>query len=34
MLANLEKALKAKGVTKRAYAAILGITEKNTYEQN
>lgn len=28
MLSNLEKALAAKGVTKRAYAAILGVTEK------
>lgn len=28
LLANLEKALTAKGITKRAYASILGVTEK------
>jgi len=28
MLANLEKALYGKGITKKAYAMVLGITEK------
>ncbi len=32
MLANLKKALDMKGISVRAYAAVLGISEKNCME--
>lgn len=33
MLANLKKALDAKGVSLRAYAAVLGITDKTLWNK-
>lgn len=33
MLVNLKKALDSKGITLRAYAAVLGVTEKTAWNK-
>lgn len=33
MLANLKKALDSKGITLRAYAAVLGVSEKTAWNK-
>lgn len=33
MLANLKKALESKGITLRAYAAVIGVSEKTAWNK-